>query len=100
MTISSTDYLLLEFVAARKIKSRKSLLLDYLNDVRLNELTVFSLKQVVTATNNFHVSNMLGRGGFGSVYKVMVALVDFIGSSSNHTDKCSDSLFVLKGNIA
>ncbi|XP_065616234.1 G-type lectin S-receptor-like serine/threonine-protein kinase SD1-13 isoform X1 [Quercus suber] len=54
---------------ARKIKSRKTLLLDYLNNVKLNELTVFSLKEVATATNNFHISNMLGRGGFGSVYK-------------------------------
>ena len=76
------------------------MLLDYLNDVKLNELTVFSLKEVATATNNFHVSNMLGRGGVGSVSKVMVALVDFIGSSSNHSDKCSDSLFVLQGKIA
>lgn len=71
MTIS-TDYLLLEFVTARKIKSGKSLLFDYLNDVKLHELQVFSLKEVATATNYFHVSNMLGRGGFGSVYKVML----------------------------
>ncbi|KAL0012646.1 hypothetical protein SO802_007754 [Lithocarpus litseifolius] len=72
IAIASTACYLWRWTAkkpARKIKSRKSLLLDYLNDVKLNELTVFSLKEVATATNNFHVSNMLGRGGFGSVYK-------------------------------
>ncbi|KAL4628708.1 hypothetical protein ACB092_05G259200 [Castanea dentata] len=73
IAIASTACYLRRWTAkkpARKIKSGKSLLFDYLNDVKLHELQVFSLEEVATATNNFHVSNMLGRGGFGSVYKV------------------------------
>ncbi|KAF3954927.1 hypothetical protein CMV_019792, partial [Castanea mollissima] len=72
IAIASTACYLRRWTAkkpARKSKSGKSLLFDYLNDVKLHELQVFSLEEVATATNNFHVSNMLGRGGFGSVYK-------------------------------
>ncbi|XP_030971339.1 G-type lectin S-receptor-like serine/threonine-protein kinase At1g11330 isoform X1 [Quercus lobata] len=58
-----------EFASERKNKSRESLLFDYLDDVKLHDLPIFSLEEVATATNNFHVANMLGRGGFGPVYK-------------------------------
>lgn len=34
----------------------------------------FSYKQLYTATNNFHSSNKIGRGGFGIVYKVLSVL--------------------------
>ena len=32
----------------------------------------FSLKQLKHATNNFNVSNKIGEGGFGPVYKVII----------------------------
>lgn len=34
------------------------------------ELPLFDLCTITTATNNFSKSNMLGQGGFGSVYRV------------------------------
>ena len=34
------------------------------------ELPFLSFRDVVSATNNFSDGNMLGRGGFGKVYKV------------------------------
>jgi hypothetical protein len=46
------------------------------NEVKLQELPLFSLQVLGSATNNFHLSNKLGQGGFGPVYKVMVALVE------------------------
>ncbi|XP_028801030.1 G-type lectin S-receptor-like serine/threonine-protein kinase At1g11330 [Neltuma alba] len=38
-------------------------------EVKMNELPLFDFEDLVTATNNFHSANKLGRGGFGSVYK-------------------------------
>lgn len=38
---------------------------------RMDDLTLFDLGKVATATNNYHSENMLGQGGFGPVYKVI-----------------------------
>jgi hypothetical protein len=35
--------------------------------------TVFEMKTLVAATQNFHGNNTLGEGGFGLVYKVTYA---------------------------
>ncbi len=72
------DYLILEFATATQSKSKESLLFDHLNDVKLHEPPIFNLEELAIATNNFHMDNKLGQGGFGPVYKVMVALVEFI----------------------
>lgn len=34
------------------------------------DLAFFDLNSIVVATDNFSISNKLGEGGFGSVYKV------------------------------
>ncbi|XP_061368815.1 uncharacterized protein LOC133311737 [Gastrolobium bilobum] len=40
------------------------------NDLsKLPELSQFELEKLATATNNFHLANKLGQGGFGPVYK-------------------------------
>ncbi|KAI9083661.1 hypothetical protein K1719_034362 [Acacia pycnantha] len=42
----------------------------YLFDAENNsDFTLFDIKDIVEATNNFSDANMLGRGGFGSVFK-------------------------------
>ncbi|KAB1199481.1 hypothetical protein CJ030_MR0G022774 [Morella rubra] len=42
---------------------------DNISHVKLEELPVFRLKELASATNNFHHSNKLGQGGFGPVYR-------------------------------
>ncbi|KAB1223052.1 hypothetical protein CJ030_MR2G022345 [Morella rubra] len=42
---------------------------DKISQVKLEELPVFRLEELASATNNFHESNKLGQGGFGPVYR-------------------------------
>ncbi|XP_062160840.1 G-type lectin S-receptor-like serine/threonine-protein kinase At1g11330 [Alnus glutinosa] len=42
---------------------------DNVNQVKLQELPLFNLQELASATNNFHQSNKLGQGGFGPVYR-------------------------------
>ncbi|WJX96652.1 non-specific serine/threonine protein kinase [Trifolium repens] len=39
------------------------------NQMKLDELPLYDFKKLETATNSFHIGNMLGKGGFGPVYK-------------------------------
>ncbi|XP_059436887.1 G-type lectin S-receptor-like serine/threonine-protein kinase At1g11330 [Corylus avellana] len=83
-----STYLLWRWMAKQKAKKKKTkemLLLnireaypkfpredkhgDRLNQVKLQDLPLFNLQELASATNNFHLSNKLGHGGFGPVYK-------------------------------
>ena len=46
---------------------------ENLNEVELQDLPLFDFEKLATATNNFHLTNKLGQGGFGPVYKVTLA---------------------------
>ncbi|KAK7395393.1 hypothetical protein VNO78_15950 [Psophocarpus tetragonolobus] len=43
--------------------------MEELSQVKLQDLLLFDFERIATATNNFHLSNKLGQGGFGPVYK-------------------------------
>jgi hypothetical protein len=47
---------------------------DSMDHVKLQELPLFSLESLTAATDGFDLSNKLGQGGFGPVYKVMLFL--------------------------
>lgn len=38
---------------------------------KLQDLLLFDFAKLATATDNFHLNNKLGQGGFGPVYKVL-----------------------------
>lgn len=44
--------------------------IDGINPLEIQDLPLFKFKDLAIATYNFSESNMLGRGGFGPVYKV------------------------------
>ena len=62
---SLTSYVL--FDIAKEIQ--KAYLFDGENN---SDVTLFDLKDIVEATSNFSSTSMLGKGGFGSVYKVAI----------------------------
>uniref|UniRef100_A0A7N2LN04 Receptor-like serine/threonine-protein kinase n=1 Tax=Quercus lobata TaxID=97700 RepID=A0A7N2LN04_QUELO len=73
IAIASTAFFFWRWMAKKKrameSKSNESLLFDYLNDVKLQDLPIFNLEELATATNNFDMANKLGQGGFGPVYR-------------------------------
>ena len=62
----------------RKKKVQKRLMLQYLRSTdetgdKNIEFPFISFDDIVAATDNFSDSNMLGKGGFGKVYKVLAS---------------------------
>jgi len=52
-----------------EVSNFSSILLTELNHLNL-QVGLFTMRQIKVATNNFDISNKIGEGGFGPVYKV------------------------------
>ena len=84
------------FLAAgkrHKKEAQKRMMLEYLRstdetgDMNI-EFPFYSFKDIVVATDNFSDSNMLGKGGFGKVYKVQSKNCHLISTKiENHNIK-------------
>lgn len=48
-----------------------------MSEVKLQDLPMFSFEKLAIATNDFHLVNKLGQGGFGPVYKVSSVTLGF-----------------------
>ncbi|XWS58027.1 hypothetical protein CRYUN_Cryun09bG0223700 [Craigia yunnanensis] len=47
----------------------RDMLEDNIKEVKLHQLPIFKFEELATATENFKLSNKLGQGGFGPVYR-------------------------------
>ncbi|MED6134157.1 hypothetical protein PIB30_034685 [Stylosanthes scabra] len=83
--------------ARENLRARSRSQINVLDRAKLpdSELLQFEFQRLVAATNNFHLSNKIGQGGFGPVYKAwnlwnadrIMSLVDpAISSSCNKED--------------
>ncbi|KAM5588495.1 hypothetical protein ABKV19_006774 [Rosa sericea] len=54
------------------ILSSRDALREYIGQSDLSELLIYDFDTISTATNNFSITNKLGQGGFGPVYKGML----------------------------
>ncbi|GAB4831070.1 hypothetical protein Ancab_005080 [Ancistrocladus abbreviatus] len=55
----------------KKMSSASYIFKDHKSKLRIDELPLFKFEKLAIATNNFEGCNMLGRGGFGLVYKIL-----------------------------
>ena len=61
-------------------------------EVNIGDLPKFTFEMLANATNKFHEDNLLGRGGFGPVYKV-TKLLEFIVLNSASTESQDHIMF-------
>ncbi|CAN4078250.1 unnamed protein product [Withania somnifera] len=51
------------------IFNQKGMVKDDINQVKIEDITLYSFDMLANATDKFHSASKLGQGGFGSVYK-------------------------------
>ena len=61
----------MEILSSNRGEAQQNFDKDNLAQVEVQELPQFNVEKLAKATNNFHLSNKVGQGGFGPVYRVM-----------------------------
>ncbi|KAA8519920.1 hypothetical protein F0562_014170 [Nyssa sinensis] len=72
LTAAICTYYLKRWIVKRRGCSNESMLWDNVDQVKLEELPLYKFEKLAIATDNFHLENKLGQGGFGPVYRVML----------------------------
>lgn len=72
---ASMELLLSTGEKAYRVCSGVNMAFDETEKMKLHDLPLYTFGMLVTATNNFDLSNLLGQWGFGPVYKVRVQLL-------------------------
>ncbi|CAK9181285.1 unnamed protein product [Ilex paraguariensis] len=68
VTLAICTYFSWRWIAKRRGRKQKR----EQDQIKVEELPLYSFQSMAHATNNFHSANKLGQGGFGPVHKVMI----------------------------
>lgn len=63
-----------KYELADKIRTSRDTLREYIGKDDPYELLIYDFDSILVATDNFSLTNKLGQGGFGPVYKVIFLL--------------------------
>ena len=74
MTEKSEEILLFHKGGAHSEFSGGDILEHNIKEVKVHQLPLFKFEELATATANFNLSNKIGKGGFGPVYKVKLSV--------------------------